>query len=294
MGIGAGALVLNVSGSNNTSVGGALVLTLGSDNTGIGFSAGNINTTGSGNTYIGSSSNGSANNLTLSMAIGAGAIVGASSTMALGGTTVSGKAVDIVAGATTASAKLHLIKTTEQLRLGYDTSNYFSTTVDASGNTAFALTGTSPLFTFSQGIINSTLTASSLVLTDGSKQLISGTAANLATAGIPTVTNVSLTGQVADIGATNLATVAGLYLVSYSLQDTTADLTAGAVVLTISYTDGAGATTATATQLLTAVGRQSGSVYVQLASGNLTYTTTHSGIFGSSVYALYITTERVK
>lgn len=118
-------------------------------------------------------------------------------------------------------------------------------------------------------------------------------ASTLLGAGLSTITNVSLTNQSADITTTNLATVAGLYLVSYSLQDTTADLTAGAVILTISYTDGAGSTTSTATQTLVGVGRQSGSVYVQLASGNLTYATSHTGIFGSSKYALFITTERV-
>ncbi len=117
-------------------------------------------------------------------------------------------------------------------------------------------------------------------------------ATTLLGAGLSTVTNVALTAQTADIGATNLATVAGRYLVSYSLQDTTADLAAGAVILTLSYTDGAGATTNTATQLLTAVGRQSGSVYIQLASGNLTYAITHTGAFGTAAYALYISTER--
>lgn len=200
---------------------------------------------------------------------------------------------DLSIGTATDYARLAVLSTTEQIRAMYDATNYFSTTVGSAGSTTFALTGTSPLFTFSQGIINSTLTASKLVLTDGSKQLVSGTAANLSAAGIPTVTNVSLTAQGADIAATNLATVAGLYLVSYSLQDTTADITAGAVILTLSYTDGAGAATATATQTLVGVGRQSGSVYVQLASGNLTYATTHTGIFGTAVYALYITTQRV-
>lgn len=50
------------------------------------------------------------------------------------------------------AAALHVIKTTEQSRLGYNTSNYFSTTLDASGNTTFALTGTSPAFIFSNPI----------------------------------------------------------------------------------------------------------------------------------------------
>lgn len=117
-------------------------------------------------------------------------------------------------------------------------------------------------------------------------------ASSLLGAGLSTTTSVQLTNQGADIATANLATVAGLYLVSYSLQDTTADLTAGAAILTISYADGAGAGTATATQVLTGLGRQSGSVYVQLASGNLTYAVSHTGLFGTSKYALFITTVR--
>lgn len=202
--------------------------------------------------------------------------------------------------ANTISARLHLISTTEQLRVGYDTSNYYSTTVGSTGGVTYDAVGSGAGFTFSDqitgssGYVGSDLTASALVLTDSGKKLISGTVANLITAGIPTVTNVALTAQVADIAAANLATVAGSYIVGYSLQDTAADITAGAVVLTISYTDGAGATTATATQVLTGTGRQSGVLYIQLASGNLTYAITHTGLFGTATYALYITTERVR
>ena len=52
------------------------------------------------------------------------------------------------------SARLHLISTTEQQRIGYDASNHFSTTVDANANVTFNLTagaGT-PAFTFSDAI----------------------------------------------------------------------------------------------------------------------------------------------
>ena len=56
---------------------------------------------------------------------------------------------------TTVSAKTHIIATTEQLRLGYDASNYFKTTVASTGSTTFALTGTTPTFTFSQKVIHS-------------------------------------------------------------------------------------------------------------------------------------------
>lgn len=59
---------------------------------------------------------------------------------------------NVAIGTTSASAKLHCLATTEQLRLGYDTSNYFSTTIDSSGNATHALTGTSPIHTFSNNI----------------------------------------------------------------------------------------------------------------------------------------------
>jgi hypothetical protein len=55
-------------------------------------------------------------------------------------------------GTTTPSAKIHALATTEQLRLGYDTSNYLSATVGSTGSTTFALTGTTPIFTFSQAV----------------------------------------------------------------------------------------------------------------------------------------------
>jgi hypothetical protein len=50
------------------------------------------------------------------------------------------------------SAKTHIISTTEQLRIGYDASNYMSTTIGSTGSATLNLTGTSPLFAFSKGI----------------------------------------------------------------------------------------------------------------------------------------------
>jgi hypothetical protein len=87
--------------------------------------------------------------LTNAIAIGARSYVGASHTMVLG--SVGAYAVDIASGTSTASAKLHLIKTAEQLRLGYDVSNYLSTTVGSSGLTTFNAVGTSPAFSFTGG-----------------------------------------------------------------------------------------------------------------------------------------------
>ena len=54
--------------------------------------------------------------------------------------------------ATTPAAKLHIISTTEQLRLGYGVSNYFKTTVGSTGSTTFDLAGTAPTFTFAKPV----------------------------------------------------------------------------------------------------------------------------------------------
>ena len=106
---------------------------------------------------------------------------------------------------------------------------------------------------------------------------------------------VNRTAQVANIATTNLTntTPAGEYRISYTLADTTADVTAGILTLTFGWTDDVGATTATATQALTALGRTSGTVTLYLASGNITYGVTHTGIFGTSAYALRVRCEYI-
>lgn len=53
----------------------------------------------------------------------------------------------------TPSAKLHVLATTEQLRLGYDASNYLSTTISSAGIATFALTGTGTHYNFNSGIL---------------------------------------------------------------------------------------------------------------------------------------------
>lgn len=114
--------------------------------------------------------------------------------------------------------------------------------------------------------------------------------------GIPAIVDVlALTNQSADITTTNFsnAGTAGLYRVNYSLEDTTSAIGTGSVTLTIAYTDDAGSTTTTATQVLTGTGRTSGTIFIQLASGNITYAISHTGIFSTAKYALYATCERL-
>lgn len=55
-------------------------------------------------------------------------------------------------GTTTVSARLHTISTTEQLRIGYDASNYYSTTVGSTGIATFNAVGSGSSFEFSDRV----------------------------------------------------------------------------------------------------------------------------------------------
>jgi uncharacterized protein with putative carbohydrate binding module len=56
-------------------------------------------------------------------------------------------------GTTPALAKLHVLSTTEQLRLSYDASNYVTHTVDSTGRETLDATGTGAGFTFSKPVL---------------------------------------------------------------------------------------------------------------------------------------------
>ncbi|MCA9368278.1 hypothetical protein KC887_08570, partial [Candidatus Kaiserbacteria bacterium] len=58
--------------------------------------------------------------------------------------TVAGASRFVGIGTETPSAKLHVINTTEQLRIGYDSSNYAASTTSSVGATTTALVGTTP------------------------------------------------------------------------------------------------------------------------------------------------------
>lgn len=60
---------------------------------------------------------------------------------------------DVAIGALTAGARLEVVKTTEQLRLSYDSSNYASFTVGSTGNATLGLTGAGQSWTMVGGSI---------------------------------------------------------------------------------------------------------------------------------------------
>jgi len=87
--------------------------------------------------YIGTNARGKDNADENSVVIGGNTPIGlGANTTVIGtsATTLTRLFGDITTGTDTASAAMHAIKTTEQLRLGYDASNYLSITVDAAGD----------------------------------------------------------------------------------------------------------------------------------------------------------------
>jgi hypothetical protein len=102
---------------------------------------------------------------------------------------------------------------------------------------------------------------------------------------------IDLTAQAADIGSTNLSNTppAGIYEVEVLLVVTASDAGAGTATVTIGWTDVLGATTdATVTKALTTTGRSKATIPMQVNSGNITYTVTGGGTYGTARYALYI------
>jgi hypothetical protein len=69
-------------------------------------------------------------------------------------------------GTTSPSARLHTISTAEQLRVGYDDSNYFSATVDATGAVTLNAVGSGAIFNFSDNV-----SAANLVYNTGDQSI---------------------------------------------------------------------------------------------------------------------------
>ena len=119
-------------------------LTTGSNNVGMGYQAGRYHADGATaltdpefSVYIGTNARGKDNSDENSVVIGGNTPIGlGANTTVIGtsATTLTRLFGDITTGTDTASAAMHAVKTAEQLRLGYDASNYLSITVDAAGD----------------------------------------------------------------------------------------------------------------------------------------------------------------
>lgn len=105
---------------------------------------------------------------------------------------------------------------------------------------------------------------------------------------------VDLTAQTANIGTTNLSSTppAGFYEVDVILMCTTSAVGAGTLAVVIGWTDDVGATTSTVITAfaLTGTGRTTGIARLRLASGDITYAVTITGIYSTAQYAVYVRT----
>ena len=134
------------TGSSNVGMGyqAQYSLTTGSNNVGMGYQAGRYHADGATaltdpefSVYIGTNARGKDNSDENSVVIGGNTPIGlGANTTVIGtsATTLTRLFGDITTGTDTASAAMHAVKTAEQLRLGYDASNYLSITVDAAGD----------------------------------------------------------------------------------------------------------------------------------------------------------------
>ncbi len=127
--------------------------------------------------------------------------------------------------------------------------------------------------------------------------------------GFPRVTDtVALTGQTADIGSTdfpNTDGVPGTYRVNYYILTSVEDAAAGDVTLTIVWTDNYGerqSSTFSGAQVLGTADDaslsvegdlSSGVLFLQLASGAISYNTAIDGVYADAAYDLYIIVERL-
>jgi len=197
--IGSGALGAGACGNGNVAIGNnALNATTGTDNLGIGWTALLNNTTGSGNiaigrnagrfqangstaltdpensVYIGCVARGKDNADNNSVVIGGNTPIGlGANTTVIGtsSTTLTRLFGNLGLGVDSPSASIHTIKTTEQLRLGYDASYYAAFTVSSAGNlTIDAVGGT----IYTPDTIENTVNGGGIVLRspDGTRYLI--------------------------------------------------------------------------------------------------------------------------
>lgn len=132
------------------------------------------------------------------------------------------------AGVASASAKIHAVSTTEQLRLGYDASNYLSTTVSSAGLVTLDAVGSGSAFSFSDRVQPTTNDGAALGSTSLSWSdlfLASGAVVNFNN-GNYTVTHsagvLTFSGEVEMDGALNHdGTTVGLYGVTPVTRATT-------------------------------------------------------------------------
>lgn len=169
------ALYANTTGNFNIAIGSESLrsVTTGTSNTALGYLAGRALTTGQNNLIIGSSAGASLLAGTGNTFIGNAADNGSDVSNQINiGNTLYGDSFTKVIGIDEISpqAKLHITGTTEQQRVAYDASNYYSTTVGSTGGITFDAVGSGAAFTLSDAVtVDAALTVKAGLSSDTAK-----------------------------------------------------------------------------------------------------------------------------
>lgn len=111
-------------------------------------------------------------------------------------------------GTETPSTTLHVLDTTEQLRVGYDASNYYSTTVSSTGVVTFNAVGTGSAFSFSDSVgIGNTAPQVALEVSGAADPKIRVSEASSTTSYIQMVDFSTGVGQIQKVTATGNSTI---------------------------------------------------------------------------------------
>lgn len=113
---------------------------------------------------------------------------------------------------------------------------------------------------------------------------------NSTTVAAGSLTKIDSGTKTADIASANLSSTppAGQYQINYTLETVATDGTAGSVTVTFAWTGASALTKASTPLVLTAAGQQEGTFPITLVSGNIAYSTAHTGIYGTASYKLTI------
>lgn len=181
-GVGTGSQYSLTTGLSNAALGmnAQYNITTGSYNSALGYQAGRYagsgttaNSASNYSTYIGYDVRASANGASNEIVIGNSTVGLGSNSTIIGNsnTTLTRLYGNIATGVDAPSAAIHALKTTEQLRLGYDAANYASFTVSNAGNLTLTNSGTT---IYTDKVMENTVSGAGIILKspDGTRYLI--------------------------------------------------------------------------------------------------------------------------
>jgi hypothetical protein len=187
-------------------------------------------------------------------------------------------------GTSTPEAMLQITRTTQQLRAGYNASNYMATTVGSTGSTTIDLVGTSPVFTLADAVtVQGALTATGAITFSGLSNGVVTSASGVlsGTTALTGLTGIASTGTITNTGpliVTSTSSLGGAVTLTGNATITGTVNITGAIQAD-SVTNDTGLAHGTYTPTLTNVANLDGSTAAQCQYLRVGNTVTVSGSF---------------